>query len=183
MTPPLFPRMLLLALAGEREAEFVMGDLHEEFLILCAEKGPRAGRRWYAQQVWRSAYSLWTLRMRNGEAAHVTAAAGFGIALPLLLLDRLWSFVYSLIPLKEDLHRAPGFLAANVICACVLAALCGATAGNLRRALAIATASAAAAGFAVWGSVGSAPALYVIVLLLATPASALIVFRFTRRSV
>ena len=82
--------MLLLAVAGEREAEFVAGDLHEEFLYLCATRGARAGRRWYSWQVWRSLFSLWGLRMRHGEATHVVAAAGLGVALPLLLLDRLW---------------------------------------------------------------------------------------------
>jgi hypothetical protein len=183
MNPPVFARVLLLAVAGEKEAEFVSGDLHEEFLFLCATRGPRAGRRWYSWQVLRSAFSLWGLRMRNGEVAHVAAAAGLGVALPLLLLDRLWSFVYSLIPLKDGLHRAPGFLAANVFCACVLAALCGATAGSFRRALAIASAAAGAAAFAAWGSVGEAPALYVWLLLLASPASTLIAFQWRKKSV
>ena len=103
------------------------------------------------------------------------------MALPLLLLDRLWSFVYSLIPLKEGLHRAPTFLAINVICVCLLAAFCGATAGSFRRAVAIAAATSAAAGFGVWGSVGLAPAAYVWLLLLAAPAVALASFRWKRR--
>jgi len=33
--------------------------------------------------------------MRSGEAAHLLAAALIAVAMPLLLLDRLWSFVYS----------------------------------------------------------------------------------------
>lgn len=183
MTPPLFARMLLFTFAGEPEADFVAGDLHEEFLLLCADRGLRAGRRWYSRQVVRSIYSLWSLRMRNGEAAHVTAVAGFGIALPLLLLDRLWSFVYSLIPLKDGLHRAPGFLAANIVCACVLAALCGATANTMPRALAIAAASAGAAAFAVWGSAASAPSLYVGLLVCLAPASALVTFKLRSKYV
>ena len=181
MNPPVIARMVLLAVAGEREAEFVAGDLHEEFLLLCAARGPRAGRRWYSWQVSRSLFSLWGLRMRNGEVTHVAVAAGLGVALPLLLLDRLWSFVYSLIPLKDGLHRSPGFLAANVICSCVLAAACGATAGSSRKALAIAAAAAGAAAFAVWGSVGAAPAAYVWLVVLCTPASVLVTFRWKRR--
>ncbi len=59
MIPPTIARALLLALAGEHEAEFVAGDLYEEFVLLCATRGLRAGRRWYFSQVFRSALSLW----------------------------------------------------------------------------------------------------------------------------
>ena len=182
MTPPVLARMLLAAVAGENEAEYVAGDLHEEFLYLCATHGPRAGRRWYWRQVVLSVFSLWGLRMRNGEIAHVVAAAGLGVALPLLLLDRLWSFVYSLIPLKDGLDRAPGLLALNVVCACVLAACCGATAGSFRRALAIGVAVAPASAFAMWGSAASAPPLYFWGLLVCAPASTLATFQWNRRS-
>jgi hypothetical protein len=180
--PPLLAGLLLAAFAGDSEAEFVAGDLYEEFLILCADRGVRAGRRWYSRQVLRSIFPLWNLRMRRGEVAHVAAAAGLGMALPLLLLDRLWSFVYSLIPLKDGLERAPGFLAANVVCTCVLAAFCGATTSSFRRAFAIAAASSGAAGFAVSGSVGAAPAVYVWLLILAVPACTLLTFHWKRKS-
>ena len=180
MKPPLLARMLLLAVAGENEADFVAGDLHEEFLYLSATRGRRAGRRWYSWQVLRSLPSLWNLRMLHGELVHVVAAAGLGVALPLLLLDRLWCFVYSLVPLKDSVHRAPGLLAANVICACTLAAACGATAATLRRAVAIAAAVASAAAFALWGSVGAAPAVYVWLMLLGPPAGALLMFQWNR---
>jgi hypothetical protein len=182
MNPPVLARMLLAAAAGENEAEYVAGDLHEEFLYVCAMHGPRAGGRWYSRQVLLSVFSLWGLRMRNGEIAHVVAAAGLGVALPLLLLDRLWSFVYSLIPLKDGLDRAPALLTVNVLCACVLAAGCGATAGSFRRALAISIAVAAASGFAVWGSAASAPPLYLWALLICAPASTLAIFQWNRRS-
>ena len=182
MNPPLLARLLLAAVAGENEAEYVAGDLHEEFLHLCAARGRRAGRWWYTRQVVRSLYPLWNLRMRKGEIAHVVAAAGLGVALPLLLLDRLWSFAYSLIPLKDGFERAPGLLAGNVACACVLAGLCGATANSFRRALAISVAVAAASVFAVWGSAAAAPPLYVWSLLVSTPASTLATFQWKRRS-
>jgi len=180
MKPPIAARLLLMAVAGELEAEFVAGDLHEEFLYLSATRGPRISRRWYLSQVLRSLPSLWGLRMRRGELAHVAAAAGLGVALPLLLLDRLWSFVYSLIPLKDGLHRAPGFLIANVVCACVLAGACGATAGSPRRAVAMAAAVALASAFALWGSVGAAPTPYAWLVLLAPPASTLAIFHWDR---
>jgi len=177
MNPPLMARALLLAVAGDDQAEFVAGDLHEEFVFLCQTRGRRAGRRWYVWQVARSILALLGLRMRSGEVAHVFAATALGVAIPLLLLDRLWCFVYSQIPLKDGLHRAPGFLAANVICAGLCAAFCGATARSLRRAVAIAAAAALAAGFALWNSAGAAPALYVCVILLIAPASSLMAWR------
>jgi hypothetical protein len=181
MNPPLLMRLLLNAVSGEGEAEFAAGDLHEEFLTLCAERGTRAARRWYSWQVIRSVAPMCGMRMRKGEIAHVSAAAGIGVALPLLLLDRLWCFVYSLIPLKDGLQRGPALLAVNVICACTLAALCGTTATSQRRAAAVAVATAGAAAFGVWGSVGQAPALYAWLLLLAAPAGTLVAFRLKRR--
>lgn len=177
MMPPLLARMLLLAIAGEGEFEFVAGDLLEEFHIICAARGRGTGRRWYWSQVIRSTPSLTNLRMRRGEIAHVAAAAGLGVALPLLLLDRLWALVYSLIPLKDGLQRAPGFLAANVVCASVLAAACGATSRTFRRALIIALAVTAAAAFSTWQSLGATPLLYVCILLAAAPAGTLLGYR------
>jgi hypothetical protein len=181
MSPPVLARMLLAAAAGENEAEYV-ADLHEEFLCLCATHGARAGRRWYSRQVVLSLFSLWGLRMRNGEIAHVVAAAGLGVTLPLLLLDRLWSFAYSLIPLKVGLDRAPALLAVNVVIACVLAGLCGASANNFRRALAIGMAVAAASGFAVWGSAAAAPGSYFWSLVICAPAATFAAFQGKRRS-
>jgi hypothetical protein len=49
-----------------------------------ADRGRSPGPCWYVRQV-----------MRSGEAAHLLAAALIAVAMPLLLLDRLWSFVYS----------------------------------------------------------------------------------------
>ena len=177
MTPPTLARALLHALVPEAELEFVAGDLNEEFLIVCAASGPGAGRRWYWSQVVRSAGALTGMRMRRGEIAHVAAAAGLGIAVPLLLLDRLWTFVYSVIPLKDGLDRAPGFLAANIIAACLLAAACGATARTFRRALAIACAVAAASALFLSASIGTTPLLYICILLACAPAGTLIGYR------
>jgi hypothetical protein len=112
MRPPTLAMLLLIAVTGENESEFVAGDLHEEFIYLCATRGHRAGRRWYSRQVLRSVITLLGLRMRSGEAMQLSAAV-LSVAVPLLLLDRLWCFVYSQIPLKDGLERTPGFLAAK----------------------------------------------------------------------
>ncbi len=131
MKPPMLARLLLLAVAGESEGEFVAGDLHEEFIYLCATRGRPAGSRWYAWQVLRSVITLLGLRLRSGEARQVVVTM-LGVAVPLLLLDRLWCFVHSQIPLKDGLERTPVFLAVNLIYACVCAALCGSAAQSFQ---------------------------------------------------
>jgi hypothetical protein len=180
MKPPALARLLLWAAAGEGQAEFVAGDLHEEFLLLCAARGRRAGRRWYAAQVLRSLLALLAMRFRSGEAAHLVAAALLAVALPLLLLDRLWSFVYSQIPFKDGLDRAPGFWAANLLCVCVCAAVCGSLARSFPRALGVALASAAAAACALWCGAATAPVVYAGLVVLAAPASSLAIFAWRR---
>jgi len=180
MRPPALARLLLLVVAGEQQAEFVAGDLHEEFLILCESRGRRAGSRWYSRQVVRSAGSLVGLRFRSGEAAHLMAAAVLAVAMPLLLLDRLWRFVYSQIPMKDGLERAPGFWIANLICVCVCAAVCGSLAHSFQRAVGVAVASAAAAACALWWGSAIAPLLYAGVIVLAAPASSMAVFVWRR---
>ncbi len=134
MKPPALARLLLFAVAGESESEYVAGDLHEEFIYLCATRGRSAGSRWYVWQVLRSVLALLALRLRSGETRHVIVAV-LGVAVPLLLLDRLWCFVHSQIPLKDGLERAPGFLAVNLVYVCVFAALCGASARSFHRAI------------------------------------------------
>ena len=67
MTPPCAAEWLLLAIAGGTEAEFVAGDLAEDFAFICSQRGRRAARRWYTWQVASSLPALITLRMRSGE--------------------------------------------------------------------------------------------------------------------
>jgi hypothetical protein len=180
MTPPAWARFLLWAVAGENEAEFVAGDLHEEFLLLCASRGRPAGARWYGRQVLRSAATLLGLRFRSGEAAHLVAAALVAVAMPLLLLDRLWSFVYSHIPLKDGLERAPGFWVANVLCVCVCAAVCGWLAHSFSRAVRVAFAAAVGAACALWCGTATAPLIYAGMVILAAPASSMTVYAWRR---
>jgi len=172
-------RLLLLAVAGESESEFVAGDLHEEFIYLCATRGRQAGSRWYAWQVLRSVCTLLALRLRSGEAMQLALAA-LSVGVPLLLLDRLWCFVYSQIPLKDGLERAPGYLAVNVLYVCICATLCGSAARSFQRAILIAAATTASAAFALWAAAGETPAAYVWLVLLLAPASSLLVFTWRR---
>jgi hypothetical protein len=180
MKPPGWAQLVLWAVAGENEAEFVAGDLYEEFLLLCAERDRSAASRWYVRQVLRSAGTLLGLRFRSGEAAHLLAAALIAVAMPLLLLDRLWSFVYSHIPLKDGLERAPGFWAANLVCVCACAALCGSLAHSLPRAAGVALAAAVGAGCALWCSAATAPFWWAGLVILAASASSMAVFAWRR---
>jgi hypothetical protein len=181
MMPPKLAALLLVVVAGEAESEFLAGDLHEEFIYLCAIRGRRIASRWYVWQVLRSVFSLLRLRLRSGEALQIGLAV-LGVSLPLMLLDRLWCFVHSQIPLKDGLDRAPWFLAVNLVYACACAALCGSMARNFERAMLIAAAASASAAFALWTAVGAEPAVYVCLVLLLVPSSSLFAFTW-RKSV
>ena len=184
MKPPVLARALLVALAGEAEAECVAGDLEEEFADLSRTRGPCAVNRWYLSQVVRSILPLLRLRVQSGELSRLVLSAMLGVALPLLLLDRLWSLVYSQIPLKDGVDRAPWFLAVNVLALCLGAAIGGSPARSIHRAASSAIAAIAAAGVAMWASSGSAPSAYVFVVLLLAPASSIFSYALSlRRSV
>ena len=185
MKPPLLSQALLLAIAGSREADCIAGDLEEEFAMLRETHGRAAARRWYTGQVARSVCALLGLRIRSGEFSQAALLASLGVAAPLLLLDRLWQFVYSQIPLKDGLHRAPVFLMLNALCVCACAAALGAWAaskwlGLKSRALALALAATIAVLVALWASAASAPAAYVVTLTLAVPASTLLTFAWRK---
>jgi len=185
MKPPRLAQTLLMAVAGPGEAEYVAGDLEEEFAIVREARGRAAARRWYARQVALSVCALLQLRVRSGEFTQAALIASLGVAAPLLLLDRLWQFVYSQIPLKDGLHRAPVFLMLNALCVCACAAALGAWAaskwlGLKSRALALALAATIAVLVALWASAASAPAAYVVTLTLAVPASTLLTFAWRK---
>jgi hypothetical protein len=189
MRPPLLAQTLLMAVAGPGEAEYVAGDLEEEFAMIREARGRGAARRWYAWQVARSVCALLQLRVRSGELTQVVLIVSFSVAVPLLVLDRLWQFVYSQIPLKDGLHRAPEFLLFNALCVCACAAALGAWAasrwagsrsGSKSRALALAFAAAIAALAALWAGAANTPAAYGVTLALAVPASALLTFAWRK---
>ncbi len=86
--------------------DFILGDLHEEFLILRREHGAARAHVWYARQILLSLPVL----LRPADLL---------LVLPLLLLDRLWCFICSMIPLKDGPAIAhPLSLIANLLCAC-----------------------------------------------------------------
>jgi hypothetical protein len=177
--PPVFARTLLVALAGAAEAECVAGDLEEEFAILLESLGRRGAVRWYFSQVLRSAWPLFQLRIQSGEFTQIALLSAFGISAPLLALDKLWQFVYSRVPLKDGLERAPQLLAVNGLAVCACALLVGALPAPRNRAsksrsAALAFAAGCAAMVAIWAGVGTAPALYAIAIVLAAPAATLL---------
>jgi hypothetical protein len=185
MRPPFFSRALLFALAGAAEAECVAGDLEEEFSLLLQSGGAFAAARWHVSQVVRSAWPLLQLRVRSGEMTRTALLAAFGIAAPLLALDKLWQFVYSRVPFKNGLDRAPQFLLFNFILVCACAAAAGAWSsvhdGSRSRALGLALAAGCGALIAVSIGVGAAPPFYVLAVSLGVPAAILFPFA-TRRS-
>ena len=176
VNPPRIAELLLPAIAGDSDAEFVAGGLAEAFGSISTARGHRAARRWYAWQVFRAAPRLMGMRIRSGEATGAVLRATLGVLLPLVALDQLWRFVYSQIPLKDGLERAPALLLANVL----LVALCSWMAGwsRVRPSAAVrqgpdVLAALAAVFLAVRVAVGTAPALYVLGLLPAAPANSL----------
>jgi len=168
-----------MAVAGEAEAECVAGDLEEEFSHVCEARGRTAGSRWYVWQVIRSVAPLLGLRVRSGELTQIVLVAAMAVALPMLLLDRLWCFVYSQIPLKDGLDRAPEFLAIDVILVCLCAAIAGSKATSVAGA-ATAVAVSIAASFALWASASAAPAAYAVLVVMAAPAGSWAAFAWRR---
>jgi len=179
MMPGRVAQFLLLAAVGTAEAEFVAGDLHEEFAELAKCRGRRAARRWYFRQVLRSVIPLLTLRIRSGEFTRALLAASLAV-LPLALLDRLWSFAYSQIPLKDGLDRAPALLAINVGLLVLSAAAAGSVLRTRPQAIATAALSALLTALVLRIAPGSAPLLYAFSALAAAPTGCVAAFRWRR---
>jgi hypothetical protein len=94
-------QLILIAAAGRLHAECVAGDLEEEFASICLARGRSAGNRWYVSQVIRSIVPLAGVWLQGALLRMLCA-----VAIPLVLVDRLWRFVYSQIPLKEAAVRS-----------------------------------------------------------------------------
>ena len=164
MRPPFLVQALLCATAPASEAECVAGDLHEEFLLACELRGRRRAALWYTRQVAGSVVPFLAMRVRSSEIAMTVLSALLGVTLPLVALDRLWSFVYSQVPLKDGFERAPWLLLINVACVFAVGL---ARRGTQRGVLA----SIIATGAALLVASGAAPVWYVVCLLLAAPAA------------
>jgi len=167
MRPPWLPSRILCAIGGDEPA----GDLIEEYGLVCRERGPAAAGLWYTSQVLRSAIPFLTLRVRTGEFAEALARSIAGILVPVLLLDRLWTFAYSQIPLKDGVARSPELLAVNLACAAL-------GAGLFRPSPALASLAAAAA---LWTSVSAAPLWYAASAMAAAPAAAMLCRKWSLR--
>jgi len=172
MNPGRVSQFLLFAFVGAAEAEFVAGDLAEEFASLANRRGPRVARRWYFRQVVRSILPLLTVRLRSGEFTRALLAAA-GAVIPLAILDRLWSFVYSQIPLKESLHRDPALLAMNVGLLVVSAWLAGLRVRTRPEAVSSAVLAAALTALVLCAGPAPAPVLYVALAIPAAPVGCL----------
>jgi hypothetical protein len=144
------------------------------------------------------------VRVRSGELTQVVLIASLGVDVPLLLLDRLWQFVYSQIPLRRRASARAGISALQrterlrvrrgsasmglfkVACSKwpvqsgLVQSGMARNCGSKSRAQALAFAAAIAALVALWASAASAPAAYVVTLAFAVPASALLTFAWRR---
>jgi hypothetical protein len=151
MSRPAFPQALF-ALAGLSDAEYIAGDLHEEFAMRRAELGGPSAWRWYAWQVLRCLARPLALRL---------PAAFVALALLLALLDRMWRFVYTQLCAEP----VPGLGPANI-----LGLLAGAS--LLRPGQRVLTMGLLATGLAAGLTIGPAAFPHIISMLLSVPAGA-----------
>ena len=116
ITPPrLATTLLLLVIPSSTRAE-VEGDLLEEFLTI--DEPQRAA--WYWKQVLRSAFPMLAMRIRQPDW-HTALFTMLIYAIPVRILDFLWAFVLSQVPLKEAAIRPAEFLMAHLALACACA--------------------------------------------------------------
>lgn len=173
MKPPRLAVGLLLAALPHSHADSIAGDLEEEFVSLADLCGRKAANRWYVGQVARSILPLWR-RAGLPSLGDLFLTNLLSVTLPLLLLDYLWAFVYSCVPLKAGLDRDARYLAGNVFCVLFCAIAVGIkTRGGLAPAATAGTIALAAAG-GIWGATGVQPAVYVAAVLLLAPAGGLL---------
>jgi putative ABC transport system permease protein len=100
MAPPrLSETMLRMVCRGDANND-VIGDLAEEFAEMAAARGPRAARRWYRRQAWRSAAAVGLVGGR--EALRRLARAPS-------VLTRLLAIRADLGPAMRAIARAPWY--------------------------------------------------------------------------
>ena len=93
----------LLSFLGVSQAEYIVGDLHEELALIRQQSGDSKAARWYAWQVSR------LLARTLAERAAVLATL---LAPPLILLQWFWSALFG----RLCLDPAPGLFQVNAIC-------------------------------------------------------------------
>jgi hypothetical protein len=76
---------LLFTLAGDPDAEYIAGDLREEFDLMRAEHGSGSAVRWYAWQLVRSLARPLARRLLGVMIV---------LVLPIAMLDRAWLLVF-----------------------------------------------------------------------------------------
>lgn len=136
-----------------RDRDVIEGDLREEFdAYVRAERNARAARRWLWSQV--SATVVLSARARlarafRPESLAAAIAASIAPAGALLVLDALWSFVLSTVPLKDGAVRSGATLLALLAAACGAAWLARASAATRPRLAWVAAAAATGAALFV----------------------------------
>ena len=137
---------MLLRLASPPDLRsFVEGDLHDEYCLL--QMSDRARRRWYWRQALPSLLPLIGTGLRSSDWQVCWLALPVASAGQILALDFWWSFVLSQIPLKEDVVRGSGYLAASL----VITLLSSGLAGTLCTLRGLILALPAAAAFSLLG--------------------------------
>ncbi len=116
LTPPRLATTLLLLVTPSNTREEVEGDLLEEFQSI-AESQRTA---WYWKQVLRSAFPMLAMRIRQPDW-NTALSTMLMYAIPVRILDFLWAFVLSQVPLKEAAIRPVEFLMVHLVLACACA--------------------------------------------------------------
>ena len=105
--PPQLAQALLRAAAPQPLGQFITSDLEEEFNM----QEPATANIWYWRQVLGSGVPLAGVQFRQSNwevAALALVLATWG---QIFAIDRLWCFVLSQVPLKEDITRGPVYAA------------------------------------------------------------------------
>lgn len=108
--PPRLAEWLVRQTTPADMRENILGDLCEEMMLQASGNA----RKWYWCQALRSVVHWVPSTMLFVIPAYI---------LPLWLLEQLWAFVLSSVPLKEDAVRAWPMLFVNLSVACLLAGL------------------------------------------------------------
>ena len=122
LTPPRAAVVMLRMLSPGSDLSMIEGDLLEEYVTIAEPL--RAA--WYWQQVLRSAPPLLGMQIRQPEW-NVALCTFLIYAIPIRILDFLWAFLLSQVPLKEDAIRPFEFLVVHVVLACACAITAQAT--------------------------------------------------------